>query len=80
MLFSCLCQSTRWLLMIFHFRIYERYLRDQRALRRLQCRKTHTAYLNETTRQRLLRDLKRERRHAVHEQICAHGYNAKAFT
>ena len=53
-------------------RLYERYVRDQRTLRRLQCRRTHTAHLSETTRNRLLRELERERRYTVHDQVCAH--------
>ena len=52
-------------------RLYERYVRDQRTLRRLQCRRTHTAHLNESTRTRLLRELERERRFTVHDQICS---------
>ncbi|CAF4790220.1 unnamed protein product, partial [Rotaria magnacalcarata] len=40
-------------------KLYERYVRDQRTLRRLQCRRTHTAHLNPTTRNRLLRELER---------------------
>jgi hypothetical protein len=53
-------------------RLYERYVRDQRTLRRLQCRRTHTAHLNEATRHRLLRELERERRYTIHDQICSH--------
>lgn len=55
----------------FH-RLYERYVRGQRTLRRLQCRRTHTAHLNEATRNRLLRELQRERRYAIEDKICAH--------
>ncbi len=51
-------------------RLYERYVRGQRTLRRLQCRRTHTAHLNEATRARLLRELERERRYTVQDQIC----------
>ena len=53
-------------------RLYERYIRGQRTLRRLQCRRTHTAHLKEATRNRLLRELERERRYTIHEKICAH--------
>ncbi len=53
-------------------RLYERYMRDQRTLRRLQCRRTHTAHLRESTRNRLLRELQRERRDAIHDKICAY--------
>ncbi|CAF4329457.1 unnamed protein product, partial [Rotaria magnacalcarata] len=53
-------------------KLYERYVRGQRTLRRLQCRRTHTAHLNEATRTRLLRELERERRYTVQEQICTH--------
>ena len=53
-------------------RLYERYVRDQRTLRRLQCRRTHTAHLNESTRKRLLRELERERRYEIHQKICAY--------
>ncbi|CAF1010501.1 unnamed protein product [Rotaria magnacalcarata] len=56
-------------------KLYERYVRGQRTLRRLQCRRTHTAHLNETTRTRLLRELERERRYTVQEQICTHLAN-----
>lgn len=52
-------------------KLYERYVRDQRTLRRLQCRRTHTAHLSETTRTRLLRELERERRYTIHDQICS---------
>ena len=55
---------------IFLIRLYERYVRGQRTLRRLQCRRTHTAHLNEATRSRLLRELERERRYTVQDQIC----------
>jgi hypothetical protein len=47
-------------------------MRDQRTLRRLQCRRTHTAHLRESTRNRLLRELQRERRDAIHDKICAY--------
>jgi hypothetical protein len=57
---------------LFYFRLYERYVRGQRTLRRLQCRRTHTAHLNEATRTRLLRELERERRYTVQDQICAY--------
>ena len=57
---------------IFLSRLYERYVRGQRTLRRLQCRRTHTAHLSETTRNRLLRELERERRYAIHDKICAY--------
>ncbi len=53
-------------------KLYERYVRGQRTLRRLQCRRTHTAHLNEATRNRLLRELERERRHTVQDQICTY--------
>jgi len=53
-------------------RLYERYIRDQRTLRRLQCRRTHTAHLSESTRKRLLRELERERRDVIHDKICAY--------
>ncbi|CAF1326889.1 unnamed protein product [Adineta steineri] len=53
-------------------KLYERYVRGQRTLRRLQCRRTHTAHLNEATRTRLLRELERERRYTVQDQICAY--------
>ncbi|CAF2729674.1 unnamed protein product [Rotaria sp. Silwood2] len=53
-------------------KLYERYVRGQRTLRRLQCRRTHTAHLNEATRTRLLRELERERRYTVQEQICTY--------
>lgn len=53
-------------------RLYERYVRGQRTLRRLQCRRTHTAHLSEATRNRLLRELERERRYTIHDQICSH--------
>ncbi|CAF1121971.1 unnamed protein product [Rotaria sordida] len=53
-------------------KLYERYVRGQRTLRRLQCRRTHTAHLNEATRSRLLRELERERRYTVQEQICTY--------
>ncbi|CAF3473349.1 unnamed protein product [Rotaria sp. Silwood1] len=55
-------------------KLYERYVRGQRSLRRLQCRRTHTAHLNEVTRNRLLRELERERRYAIQDKIC--GYLA----
>jgi hypothetical protein len=58
--------------MLFSRRLYERYVRGQRTLRRLQCRRTHTAHLNEATRTRLLRELERERRYTVQDQICAY--------
>jgi hypothetical protein len=51
-------------------KLYERYIRDQRILRRLQCRRSHSAHLNEATRNRLLRELERERRYTVQDQIC----------
>lgn len=51
-------------------KLYERYVRGQRTLRRLQCRRTHTAHLNQATRARLLRELERERRYTVQDQIC----------
>lgn len=51
-------------------KLYERYVRDQRTLRRLQCRRTHSAHLSDKTRTRLLRELERERRYTVQEQIC----------
>jgi hypothetical protein len=53
-------------------KLYERYVRGQRTLRRLQCRRTHTAHLNEATRTRLLRELERERRYTVQDQICTY--------
>ncbi len=53
-------------------RLYERYIRDQRTLRRLQCRRTHTAHLSESTRKRLLRELERERRDVIHDKICVY--------
>ncbi|UJR08969.1 hypothetical protein I4U23_013220 [Adineta vaga] len=53
-------------------KLYERYVRGQRTLRRLQCRRTHTAHLNEATRSRLLRELERERRYTIQDQICAY--------
>jgi hypothetical protein len=53
-------------------KLYERYVRGQRTLRRLQCRRTHTAHLNEATRNRLLRELERERRYTVQDQICTY--------
>ncbi len=53
-------------------RLYERYIRDQRTLRRLQCRRTHTAHLSESTRKRLLRELEHERRYEIHDKICAY--------
>ncbi|CAF0800104.1 unnamed protein product [Adineta ricciae] len=53
-------------------KLYERYVRGQRTLRRLQCRRTHTAHLNEATRTRLLRELERERRYTVQDQVCAY--------
>ncbi|CAF0839404.1 unnamed protein product [Adineta ricciae] len=56
-------------------KLYERYIRGQRTLRRLQCRRTHTAHLKEATRNRLLRELERERRYTIHEKICAHLAN-----
>ncbi|CAF1170774.1 unnamed protein product [Rotaria magnacalcarata] len=56
-------------------KLYERYVRDQRTLRRLQCRRTHTAHLNPTTRNRLLRELERERRYAIEDKICAYLAN-----
>ena len=58
-------------------RLYERYIRDQRTLRRLQCRRTHTAHLNESTRKRLLRELERERRYEIHQKICAYRKQEK---
>lgn len=51
-------------------KLYERYVRGQRTLRRLQCRRTHTAHLNQATRTRLLRELERERRYTTQDQIC----------
>ena len=57
---------------MFLCRLYERYVRGQRTLRRLQCRRTHTAHLNEATRIRLLRELERERRYTVQDQVCAY--------
>ncbi|CAF4315512.1 unnamed protein product [Rotaria socialis] len=56
-------------------KLYERYVRGQRTLRRLQCRRTHTAHLNPTTRNRLLRELERERRYAIEDKICAYLAN-----
>ncbi|CAF1049403.1 unnamed protein product [Rotaria sordida] len=56
-------------------KLYERYVRGQRSLRRLQCRRTHTAHLNEATRNRLLRELERERRYAIQDKICAYLAN-----
>jgi hypothetical protein len=56
----------------FSLRLYERYVRGQRTLRRLQCRRTHTAHLNEATRTRLLRELERERRYTIQDQICSY--------
>ncbi|UJR37241.1 hypothetical protein I4U23_029950 [Adineta vaga] len=56
-------------------KLYERYIRDQRTLRRLQCRRTHSAHLKEATRNRLLRELERERRYTIHDKICAHHSN-----
>ncbi|CAF1003574.1 unnamed protein product [Adineta steineri] len=53
-------------------KLYERYIRDQRTLRRLQCRRSHTAHLNERTRNRLLRELERERRYTIHDKICTY--------
>jgi hypothetical protein len=53
-------------------KLYERYIRDQRTLRRLRCRRTHTAHLTESTRNRLLRELERERRDVIHEKICTY--------
>jgi len=53
-------------------KLYERYVRGQRTLRRLQCRRTHTAHLNEATRARLLRELERERRYTVQDLICTY--------
>ena len=47
-------------------------MRGQRTLRRLQCRRTHSAHLSDATRNRLLRELERERRYAMQDQICAH--------
>jgi len=69
-------------------KLYERYIRDQRILRRLQCRRTHSAHLSDSTRNRLLHELQRERRDAIHDKICAyladrtiifrHGYNKES--
>ncbi|CAF4569170.1 unnamed protein product, partial [Rotaria sp. Silwood2] len=56
-------------------KLYERYVRGQRSLRRLQCRRTHTAHLNEATRNRLLRELERERCYAIRDKICAYLAN-----
>ncbi len=64
----------------FYFRLYERYVRGQRTLRRLQCRRTHTAHLNEATRTRLLRELERERRYTVQDQICTYRKLKNLFT
>jgi hypothetical protein len=60
-------------------KLYERYVRGQRTLRRLQCRRTHTAHLNEATRNRLLRELERERRYTVQDQICTYRKLIKSF-
>jgi hypothetical protein len=54
----------------FLLRLYERYIRDQRTLRRLQCRRSHTAHLTESTRNRLLHELERERRFTIRNKIC----------
>jgi hypothetical protein len=69
-------------------KLYERYIRDQRTLRRLQCRRSHTAHLTESTRNRLLRELERERRFTIRNKICdyltnrtiifRHGYNKES--
>jgi hypothetical protein len=53
-------------------RLYERYIRDQRTLRRLRCRRTHSAHINEATRNRLLRELEHERRYTIQSKICAY--------
>lgn len=55
---------------VFMFRIYERHIREQRALRRMQCRRTHVAHLNNETQRRLLKQLERERRQKFQEEIC----------
>lgn len=56
-------------------KLYERYIRDQRTLRRLQCRRTHTAHLKVSTSRRLLRELERERRDAIQDKICSYLAN-----
>jgi len=66
-------------LLFFLKRLYERYIRDQRTLRRLQCRRTHTAHLKESTRRRLLRELERERRDTIHDRICSYRKSRNCF-
>ena len=53
-------------------KLYERYIRDQRVLRRMKCRRTHSAHLTEATKNRLLHELEHERRYTIHDKIC--GY------
>ena len=55
-------------------------MRDQRTLRRLRCRPTHSAHLTDATRNRLLRELEHERRDVIHDKICAYRMYLKLIT
>ncbi|CAF1304828.1 unnamed protein product, partial [Didymodactylos carnosus] len=52
-------------------KLYERWVRNQRALRKIQCRRTHTQSLAEQTRQKLIRQLEKEEKIFVNDKICS---------
>ncbi|CAF0801933.1 unnamed protein product [Didymodactylos carnosus] len=51
-------------------KLYERWVKNQRALRKIQCRRTHTQSLTEQTRQKLLRQLVKEQKIFINDKIC----------